>query len=406
MNYSKNQLNIAGNKNSLAVYIHWPFCQFKCPYCDFNSHVRDAIDQKLWMNSYMNAIGSYEPLLKNRTITSIFFGGGTPSLADPELIGAVIDKLATLGSFSDCIEITLEANPTSTEVSKLSAIGKLGVNRVSLGIQSFYEKNLKFLGRKHSAQEGIAAIKKVADNFENYSFDLIYALPEQELKEWEKELLQAITLVGNHISLYQLTIEDGTLFAKHAANGNLIPMDADEAATFYNLTQQIVVDNGLPAYEISNHAKKGKESKHNLTYWRYGDYIGIGPGAHGRYTISSLDEIPHHLSKLDNLGQFYNSKIATYDWKIPEKWLGYVDRVGHGIESFEKLSDYQMESEKLLMGLRLNEGLLIDNFKNLNYREIINLEDQGFLTLKDNRMSTTSKGVLVLDSIIKRIFHY
>lgn len=325
--------------DNLAIYIHWPFCKSKCPYCDFNSHVRDSIDIDKWKRAYKNAITNYAEILNGRKITSIFFGGGTPSLMPTDLVKEIIDNLKKLSIFDKNIEITLEANPTSVEMSKFREFANAGINRVSLGIQSFNSENLKFLGREHSANEAVEAINIAREVFKRYSFDLIYALPNQTLEEWAMELKQALKLADKHLSLYQLTIEKGTkFFSDYKSKKFSLPSD-DLASDFYKLTQEIMNAHSLPAYEISNHASVGEECKHNLVYWTYGEFIGIGPGAHSRINNTEMHDIYH-----------------------PEKWLNTVLSGESPIQNKNVLSDEEIISEILIMGLRLTKGLNLDIF--------------------------------------------
>ena len=318
---------------SLALYIHWPFCVSKCPYCDFNSHVRETIDQDAWRSALLADLAHEAKLSQGATLTSIFFGGGTPSLMPPATVAALIDAAAAHWDLAPDIEITLEANPSSVEAARFADLGKAGVNRVSLGLQSLDDKALKFLGRAHDVAEGLAALDTAQKVFARTSFDLIYALPGQSDTDWTKELTRALGFGTNHLSLYQLTIEPGTQFASLARRGQLGEASPDDGARLYELTQKLCEDAGLPAYEISNHARPGEESRHNLTYWRYQDYAGIGPGAHGRRT-----------------GQ------ATIRHKKPENWLSAVERNGHGLQSEEALAPADQHAERLMMGLRLSEG--------------------------------------------------
>lgn len=369
-----------------AVYIHWPFCKSKCPYCDFNSHVRDNINQDTWQKAYIKEINYYREILSSKQISSIFFGGGTPSLAEPYVIASIIDHLAGITKFASDIEITLEANPTSVESSKFNALKLAGINRLSLGIQSLDPTDLKFLGREHSVADALLAIDVAANIFEQYSFDLIYALPEQKLKAWESELLRALKYVRNHISLYQLTIEKGTqLFASYKS-GKFKMLDENIAADFYELTQSIMSQQNMPAYEISNHAIAGLECKHNVNYWNYGDYIGIGPGAHGRYT-------------------YEGKKYATVMVYSPEKWLEKLELVQPGSLSISILSDSEIQQESIMMGLRLSKGIN----KSLLYscdkliQKIKELISDGLLEENITHVKTTQKGKLVLNSIISEL---
>jgi putative oxygen-independent coproporphyrinogen III oxidase len=302
------QLNAARTDEALALYVHWPFCVSKCPYCDFNSHVRDSVDQRLWREALLTDLAHEAALLPGGRLTSIFFGGGTPSLMNPATVAAVIQAARDHWNASDDIEITLEANPSSVESARFADLAAAGVNRVSLGLQAFDDASLAFLGRAHSGAEGLAALDVAQLQFERVNFDLIYALPGQDEEDWSATLDRALSLGTSHLSLYQLTIEPGTRFAALHAAGKLKPLDLDRAAALFELTAERTAAAGLPAYEISNHARAGQESRHNLTYWRYGDYAGVGPGAHGR-----------------------RSGLRTVRHKKPENFLGAMARNGHGM---------------------------------------------------------------------------
>src|SRR3546814_710365 len=317
----------------LALYVHWPFCVSKCPYCDFNSHVRDSVDQDLWRRGLLADLAHEATQAKGR-LGSIFFGGGTPSLMPPETVAAVLDAAERAWGFAPDIEITLEANPSSVEAARFVDIAAAGVNRVSLGLQALDDDALRFLGRAHDVAEGLGALTTAQAAFGRVSFDLIYARPGQSLAAWQAELTRALGFGTEHLSLYQLTIEPGTRFATEAAAGRLTIPDADAAADLFEATRAMTAAVGLPAYEISNHARPGAESRHNLTYWRYGDYLGVGPGAHGR-----------------------RGGCATFRRRKPENWLAALTRNGHGIESEEPLAPRTRATEALLMGLRLDEGV-------------------------------------------------
>ncbi len=318
-----------------ALYIHWPFCAKKCPYCDFNSHVRAGVDVAAWqaaliadMRAEAAVASSGEPL------TSIFFGGGTPSLMPPALVAALLVEAEALWGFAPNIEITLEANPSSVEAANFAALASAGINRVSLGVQSLDDAELRFLGRLHGAKEALAALETAQSHFKRVSFDLIYALPGHTPELWHDRLTRALALGTGHLSLYQLTIEPGTRFASDVRRGRLIPLDDDAAAQLFGITQDLTQAAGLPAYETSNHARMGEESRHNIVYWRYQDYVGIGPGAHGR-----------------------RGGVATVRHKKPENFLSAVARQGDGIVEARALSVPEQATEALLMGLRLTEGV-------------------------------------------------
>ncbi|WP_226372788.1 radical SAM family heme chaperone HemW [Allosphingosinicella flava] len=374
------------DKASLALYVHWPFCVSKCPYCDFNSHVRDGVDQALWRDALLADLAYEAAQLPGRTLTSIFFGGGTPSLMPPETVAAILGAAERHWGFAPGIEITLEANPSSVEAARFADLAAAGVNRVSLGLQSLDDKALRFLGRAHDVAEGLGALETAGRHFGRVSFDLIYALPGQSEGAWEAELARALSFGTGHLSLYQLTIEPGTRFATLAAKGDLTPKDADEAAGFYELTQDMTAAAGLPAYEISNHARPGEESRHNLTYWRYGTYAGIGPGAHGR-----------------------RGGLATQRHRKPENWLAAIGRNGHGIQEEMALTPADRAMEAMLMGLRLREGVDLARISKMTALEIsefvsINaverLEQQG-LVASQSRLKV--KKPILLDGILAEL---
>jgi oxygen-independent coproporphyrinogen-3 oxidase len=317
-----------------ALYIHWPFCLKKCPYCDFNSHVRDGVDHTLWQDALLADLRHEAQEAAGEPLESVFFGGGTPSLMPPALIAALLTEADRLWGFAPGIEITLEANPSSVEAAKFAALASAGVNRVSLGLQALEDETLHFLGRLHSVAESLAALEVAQRHFGRVSFDLIYARPGQSAAEWEAELRHALGFGTGHLSLYQLTIEPGTRFATLVREGKLTPLDDDSAGDLFALTREITAAHGLPAYEISNHAKPGERSRHNLAYWQYRDYCGIGPGAHGRC-----------------------NGHATVRHRKPENWLEAIASTGHGIAELRPLGTNEQASEALLMGLRLTEGI-------------------------------------------------
>lgn len=322
-----------------GIYIHWPFCASKCPYCDFNSHVRESIDHAAWEKSYLQEIEYYAALTKGRTVHSVFFGGGTPSLMAPETVASIVTAIRRHWPVANDLEITLEANPTSVEADKFRAFADAGINRVSLGVQSLDDQQLAFLGRKHSAKEAVEAIDIASKYFDRYSFDLIYARPGQTVKDWRQELEKAMKISDGHMSLYQLTIEQGTPFYTQHKRGAFHVPDQDLAGALYEETQDMMETAGLPAYEVSNHAREGEESRHNLVYWRYGDYAGIGPGAHGR--LSLPDE----------------GKIGTRAHRAPEIWMDKVTAHGHGAHPFEHIAPDDRYTEALMMGMRLRAGV-------------------------------------------------
>ena len=373
-----------------AVYVHWPFCLAKCPYCDFNSHVRERVEQERWRTALVRELNHYAGQTPGRTVTSIFFGGGTPSLMAPATVGAVIDRIAERWTLDPNIEITLEANPTSVESHKFKGFRTAGVNRVSLGIQALDDASLKFLGRQHSATEALGAIELAARQFDRYSFDLIYARPGQTEASWAAELDRALSFAAGHLSVYQLTIEQGTQFATLHARGAFTLPDDELAGALYELTQAHLAAAGLPAYEISNHARPGEASRHNLTYWRYGDYVGVGPGAHGRLTRDGV-------------------KIATRQAKAPETWLAQVERDGHGTQETEAIDAEARAEELLMMGLRLAEGIPRGRFRDelglapedvLDPVALGHLTEGGFVTLDAERLVATAAGRQRLNAVL------
>jgi oxygen-independent coproporphyrinogen-3 oxidase len=371
---------------SIALYIHWPFCVSKCPYCDFNSHVRSEIDQQEWREALLADLAHEAGQLSGRKLNSIFFGGGTASLMEPATVAALIQAACTHWDAVDDIEITLEANPNSVEAARFADLAAAGVDRLSLGLQSFDDEALRFLGRAHSAREGMAALDMAQKHFPRVSFDLIYALPGETAESWSGTLDRALSLGTTHLSLYQLTIEPGTRFASMVAKHEFDPLDTDIAAELFELTQEATAAAGLPAYEISNHAFPGHESRHNLTYWRYGDYAGIGPGAHGRRL---------------------RSRTARH--KKPENFLSALSRNGNGVVEEAPLTAREAADEALVMGLRLAEGIDIGLLEQRFEVPLIDrtaaerLVASGHLALHGNRLSTTAAGRLVLDRILAEI---
>jgi oxygen-independent coproporphyrinogen-3 oxidase len=371
----------------LALYVHWPFCVSKCPYCDFNSHVRSQIDQQTWRDALLTDMEHEARLLSGRRLTSIFFGGGTPSLMDPATVDAVISAATAHWQPSSDVEITLEANPNSVEAARFADLAATGVNRLSLGLQSFDDRALAFLGRAHSAREGFRALEIAQKNFRRVSFDLIYALPGDSEDGWSATLGQALSLGTSHLSLYQLTIEPGTRFASMVAKDDFEPLDPDSSAALYELTDAMTSAAGMPAYEISNHARRGQESRHNLTYWRYGDYAGIGPGAHGR-----------------RLG------MRSVRHKKPENFLSGLRRNGHGIAEEAPLSSLEAADEALVMGLRLAEGIDPEAMAIrfclagvVDWSRIDRLVASGHLMRNGSRIALTASGRLLLDHILGEI---
>jgi len=373
--------------DAFGVYVHWPFCLAKCPYCDFNSHVRHGgVDQGNFVTAYLAELQHFAALAPGRIVSSIFFGGGTPSLMAPETVGAILDRIAALWTIAPDAEITLEANPTSVEAGRFAGYRAAGVNRISLGVQSLDDASLKALGRKHTSEEALAALAIAKRNFERVSFDLIYARQGQALLAWREELARALEHAQDHLSLYQLTIEDGTPFAAlHAAGALRVPGGA-KAEAFYLLTQELCDTAGLPSYEVSNHARPGAESRHNLLYWRGHDYAGIGPGAHSRIT---QDGVKHAIAVR----------------KSPEAWLEAVATSGHGIEQDEALTPQNSADEYLLMGLRLAEGIDEKRLaaiygRKLDEARLQYLQAKGLVRRSSNRVQATCKGRLVLDRLI------
>jgi oxygen-independent coproporphyrinogen-3 oxidase len=371
----------------LALYVHWPFCVSKCPYCDFNSHVRASIDQKKWREALLSDLSHEAKLLPDRTLSSIFFGGGTPSLMDPAIVEAIIVEANSHWNAAPQIEITLEANPNSVEAARFADLAGAGVNRLSLGLQSFDDTALRFLGRAHSAREGFRALEIAQKHFRRVSFDLIYALPDDTEAAWSAMLAQALSLGTRHLSLYQLTIEPGTRFASMMQKGSLEPVGADAAAALYELTDAMTSAATMPAYEISNYARIGQESRHNLNYWHYGDYAGVGPGAHGRRL--GMQSIRH---------------------KKPENFLSALERNGHGIAEEMPLLAREAADEALLMGLRLREGIDVGAIAKrfglssiVDWHRVDRLVGSGHLTRNGPHIATTAAGRLLLDHILGEI---
>ena len=371
----------------LALYVHWPFCVSKCPYCDFNSHVRESIEQQAWRAALLAELAYEARLLPDRTLTSIFFGGGTPSLMDPATVEAIIGAATSHWTPSADIEITLEANPNSVEAGRFADLAAAGVNRLSLGLQSFDDRALAFLGRAHSWREGFRALEIAQRNFRRVSFDLIYALPGDSEDSWSAMLAQALSLGTSHLSLYELTIEPGTRFATDVAKRRFEPLDAEASAALYELTDAMASEAGMPAYEISNHARHSHESRHNLTYWRYGDYAGIGPGAHGR-----------------RLG------MRTVRHRKPENFLSGIRRNGHGILEDAPMQPIESADEALVMGLRLREGIDVCAIANrfglqsiVDFDRIERFVTSGHLSRKGSRIALTAAGRLLLDHILGEI---
>ncbi|WP_455475061.1 radical SAM family heme chaperone HemW [Bartonella sp. B30(2025)] len=392
---------------SFGIYIHWPFCAAKCPYCDFNSHVRvNGVDQPRFVTAFEREMETQYHKIGPRHITSIFIGGGTPSLMTPQTVYALLQAIAKKWTIDDKVEITLEANPSSVEAERFRGYRAAGVNRLSLGIQALNDKALRKLGRLHDVKQALSAISLARKIFPRLSFDLIYARPEQTLEQWKCELFQAIDLAADHLSLYQLTIEEGTAFKRLHAAGKLILPASELAADLYHLTQEITTMHGLPAYEISNHAIPGAESAHNLLYWRYHEYAGFGPGAHGRFIKCQTNHSP--ISSKTSSSQTYE-RCVTINEKHPENWLELVETIGHGCIETEHLTKEQQANEMLIMGLRLSEGLDLTRYENLSsnglpIKKLIDLQQQGLVEMIGNqRLKATTTGRVVLDHIISQL---
>ncbi len=385
---SSDSLNMSRSNGLFGIYVHWPFCAAKCPYCDFNSHVHcGSFDEEAFVAAYERELAHFAELTPDMAVDSIFFGGGTPSLMAPESVGTVLDCIARLWSVKPDAEITLEANPNSVEAARFRGYHAAGVNRVSIGVQSLRPEPLKALGRLHSVDEAKAAVELAQSVFERSSFDLIYARPQQTLAEWEDELNEALALSAGHLSLYQLTIEAETRYYDMWRAGRLKMPEADLSADFYTLTRDRMAAAGMPAYEISNHARPGEESRHNLLYWRYGEYVGVGPGAHGRLLI---DNVRH----------------ATATEKSPFAWRDRVLARGHGKVTDDLLTWEEEGDEFLVMGLRLNEGIDPRRYTLLSGRELDprQIEDLSFAemieTLPNGNIRVTEQGFAVLDAVV------
>ncbi len=371
-----------------GIYIHWPFCAAKCPYCDFNSHVRhQAIDQERFARAFATELEHFAKSTKGRTVSSIFFGGGTPSLMKPQTVEAILGSVAKNWSIAEDVEISMEANPSSVEAERFRGYRAAGVNRVSLGVQALNDADLRFLGRLHDVDTALKAIEMARETFPRLSFDLIYARPGQTPEAWSAELERAIGLAADHLSLYQLTIEHDTPFFKLYEAGKLVPPDPDAAADLYEVTLSTCEAHGMPAYEISNHAVPGAECRHNLVYWRYGDYVGVGPGAHGRLTGG-------------------NGKRATATELHPETWLSRVEEHGHGMIEDQVLTMEEQGDEYLIMGLRLVEGVDLDRYeklsgRRLDPRRLNDLIAHGMVEkMEGSRVRATRDGFFVLDAVV------
>lgn len=376
---------MSGTAPTFGVYVHWPFCLSKCPYCDFNSHIEETVDHGRWRDALLAELSRFAAETQNREVTSVFFGGGTPSLMDPGTVAAVIDSIGKHWTLAPDAEVTLEANPTSVEAGRFAALRRAGVNRVSLGVQSLDPDALSFLGRKHSIGEAMHAVGLAREHFPRFSFDLIYGRPGQTGDSWESELLRALDHAGEHLSLYQLTIEPGTQFHRD----RIETVDDDAGAELYERTQRIMEDAGLPAYEISNHARPGAECRHNLLYWRGGDYVGVGPGAHGRLTNDGRTE-------------------TTYQARDPAAWLAAAEK-GDATAKRTTLTSDERRHEVLLMGLRLREGIAAADFKRSTGSDLIDALDaaalgdlcrEGYVAWDGRTLRATPEGTIRLDSVL------
>jgi putative oxygen-independent coproporphyrinogen III oxidase len=379
--------------SDLALYIHWPFCKSKCPYCDFNSHVREGVDAARWKNALLAELDHWADETEGAHVSTVFFGGGTPSLMEPATVAALIERIAARWGFAPEAEITLEANPTSVEASRFRDLRQAGVNRVSLGVQALNDRDLAFLGRGHSVAEARHAVELARKHFPRFSFDLIYARPGQETASWRAELAEALAMAGDHLSLYQLTIEPGTAFAPAHARGDFELPDDEQAGELYEATQETLGAAGLPAYEISNHARPGQECRHNLAYWRSQDYAGIGPGAHGRLCAGP-------------------GRFAARQFRAPETWLEAVEKHGHGTEEIRRLSPAERRAELLMMGLRLAEGISAACFlaatgrsfeDDLGHDRLAPLIEGGFLALDQSALIATPAGRQRLNAVLGRL---
>jgi oxygen-independent coproporphyrinogen-3 oxidase len=383
----------ADDAAGFGIYVHWPFCLSKCPYCDFNSHVREHIDHSRWQKALLAELDHYAERTPKRIVSSVFFGGGTPSLMAPETVAAVIERVKQHWPNRSDLEITLEANPTSAESARFAAYAAAGVTRLSLGVQALDDAALKFLGRRHSAAEALAAVTLARHHFPRTSFDLIYARPEQTIPEWRAELGRALDLADAHLSAYQLAIEPGTVFEQRHTRGDFTIPEDEIAAALYEETQHMLEAAGYAAYEISNFAKPGNESQHNLNYWRYGDYLGVGPGAHGRLTV---DKVKH----------------ATRQHRVPEAWLADVERRGHATRTDQPLSSREVIEEVTMMGLRLAEGIDRERFAHVtgftlevafNRERLRRLLAGGFLALDSRGLRASVAGRQRLNAVLAEL---
>ena len=377
---------------AFGIYVHWPFCKAKCPYCDFNSHVRHVeVDTMAFARGLVSELQWFSQITRGRVVSSIFFGGGTPSLMPPAAVAAVLDEIAKLWRVSETVEITLEANPTSVEAENFRGYRLAGVNRVSVGVQALNEEDLKALGRQHTPDEALKAFRLALKVFPRVSFDLIYARPRQSLNAWREELTRALGEQEGHMSLYQLTIEPGTAYFDLHARGSLIVPDEDSATDLFEITQELTERHGLPAYEVSNHASEGQESRHNLLYWRYGEYAGVGPGAHARIVDGE-------------------NRRAIVMEKYPETWRSKVNDRGNGIAEDALVEPRDQASEYLIMGLRIAEGIDLERYERLNGRamdasKIAGLTSLGLIKREGSRLMATRQGRRLLNSLITELAH-
>jgi oxygen-independent coproporphyrinogen-3 oxidase len=380
--------------SKFGVYIHWPFCLSKCPYCDFNSHVADSIDQAAWRRALLRELDRGAEATEGRTVTSVFFGGGTPSLMDPATTAALIERIDAKWGVAEDLEITLEANPGTVDAERFQDIRAAGVNRLSMGLQSLDDSELKFLGRRHDSAQGARAVELARRIFPRISFDLIYARPGQSAEAWTRELDAALAMAADHLSLYQLTIEPGTAFHPMAARGDFVMPDDDHAARLFELTQELTEAAGLPAYEISNHARPGAECRHNLVYWQGDDFLGIGPGAHGRLTDGAGITRTHRRHR------------------APEVWRARVETEGEGTEDSAVLARDERIAELVMMGLRLTEGLSASRFHSLTGETLdsalssdglAEMLEEGFLRRAGDRLQATNAGRLLLNRVIGQL---
>ncbi len=382
-------MNSDWENGGFGVYIHWPFCEAKCPYCDFNSFVAREIDHRRWLKAYLRELERYAAELPNRVVSSVFFGGGTPSLMQPDVVAAIIEKIRACWPVANDLEVTLEANPSSVEAGRFAAYRAGGVSRISMGFQALNNRDLKKLGRLHTVEEALSAFDVARHEFERVSFDLIYARQDQTPSSWREELKQATQLAVDHLSLYQLTIEQGTAFGERYNIGKLagIPED-DDAAEMYDITNEQCDKAGFELYEISNHAKPGSECRHNLVYWNYGDYVGIGPGAHGRITVN-------------------NQRLATESYLQPESWLKAAEGTA-GEKLRDSLTTSDQATELLLMGLRLKDGVNIPRWEVLAGRalpvdRLSELQEMGMIAVDDTHVRTTRQGRILLNSVLQKL---